>query len=503
MKYMHIILLIASVGLFSGCATVGPNYQPPIAPVIESFSTEGSIKSSEGVDMTEWWKKLHDPYLNNLIEYAIANNHDIRIAFSRILEARANKGIAQSVQLPSISVGASASALRLSETGLEIANLPASAVENFDPTQELYEGGFDASWEIDLFGRIKRSIEAADAEIDISEAGLEDAMVTLLSEVARNYVEIRMVQAQIDITKQNLDIQQKTLDLIVKRFEQGLDTRLNITRSEALIADTEARIPRLQTQQKTLRHRLATLLGEAPNFLNPILDNKPEIPIFPEDIVVGIPADLLRNRPDIHTAERNFAAQVARIGIAEADFYPRLQFNGLIGLSTVDLQGSSLDNSWTGSLGPSFTWALFEGGAIRARVDAADARAKAALALYEKAVIRAYEEVENALVEHAEELRRREHLKQAVSANMDAYELSRRLYSSGLVDYINVLDTQRELLNTRELLIESNAIVTYSIINLYKAFGGGMASLESHLSNCKLRQGRWMETELIETDMEE
>lgn len=476
MKYNNIIGVILSLGLFSGCTIVGPNYQPPVPPTYEAFSSDGSIKSSEGADMTKWWMKLHDPSLDKLIKHAVRNNHDIHIAFTRILEARANKGIAQSAELPSISVEASASALRLSETGLESANLPASAAKNFDPSQKLYEGGFDASWEIDLFGRVKHSIEAADAEIDLSEAGFENAMVTLLSEVTRNYVEVRKIQAQIDITRQNLDLQKKTLDLIIKRFKQGLDTQLNITRSEALIADTEARIPKLLAQQKTLRHRLATLLGESPKFLDPILENKPEIPTFPENIVVAIPADLLRNRPDIRSAERNLAAQIARIGIAEADFYPRLRLNGSIGLSTVDLDGSSLDKSWTGSLGPSFSWAIFEGGAIRARVAAADARAKAALALYEKSVIRAYEEVENALVEHTEELRRREYLERAVSASSEAYELSARLYSSGLVDYINVLDTQRELLKAKELAIESNAIVTYSIINLHKAFGSGIAS---------------------------
>lgn len=483
MKNIQIVILsVISCVIFSGCTTVGPNYQSPVPPKIESFSTDGAIKASEGANMADWWKKLHDPQLNELIEHAIANNHDIRIAFSRILEARANKGVAQSEQLPKINAGASASALRLSETGLETANLPANAVENFDPTQELYEGGFDASWEVDLFGRVKRSIEAADAEIGISEAGLEDAMVTLLSEVARNYVEIRLVQAKIDITETNLELQRKTLDLTVKRFNHGMDTRLNITRSEALIADTEARIPALKAKEKILRHRIATLLGETPNYLNQVLDNKPEIPSFPNDIVVGIPADLLRNRPDIRSAERGLAAQVARIGIAESDFYPRLRFKGSVGLSTVDIQGATLDNSWIGSFGPSFTWAILDGGAIRSRVAAADARAKTALVLYERVVIRAYEEVENALVEHAEELRRREHLKQAVSANMDANELSSRLYSSGLVDYINVLDTQRELLKTQETLIESNAIVTYSIISLYKAFGGGMASREFDVS---------------------
>jgi len=478
MKYKYIAISLIASGVLSGCV-VGPNYQPPVPPTIESFSVEGSIRSSEGADITEWWKKLNDPSLNDLIAHAVANNHDIRIACARVLEARANRGIAQADRLPSIGAGASASALRLSETGLEAANLPKGAGVSFDPTRELYEGGFDASWEIDLFGRVKRSIEAADAKVEISEADLADAMVTLLSEVARNYIELRKVQAQIGITKQSLDLQRETLELTMKRFEQGFDARLNVTRSQALLADTAARVPSLQTQEKRLRHRLATLLGESPNFLDSILNNEPEIPVFPENIVVGLPADLLRNRPDIRAAERDLAAQIARIGIAEADLYPRLGLSGSIGLSTVDLQEASLAQSWTGSFGPSFSWAIFDGGSIRSRVAAADARAQASLASYEQTVIHSYEEVENALVEHSEELRRREHLKQAVAANMVAYELSMRLYSSGLTDYLNVLDAQRQLLQTREMLVESDAVVTNSIINLYKAFGGGMASPES------------------------
>ena len=481
MKNRHIILPLIFLAFLSGCAVVGPDYSPPIAPVMESFSMEGPMKTSKGADVTEWWRKLNDPSLDALIEHAAANNNDIRIAYARIMEARANRGVARAERFPVISARSSAKGLRLSETGLETANMPESSAAGYDPTQGLTDAGFDASWEIDLFGRVKREIEAADAVIETSEADLEDAMVTLLSELARNYVTLRKTQSQIAIIKQNLDLQQKSLELTLKRFEQGVDTQLNITRTEALIADTEARIPVLRTQEKLLTHRLAALLGETPGFLKTLLDDKPEIPVFPEEIVIGIPADLLRNRPDIRAAERNLAARTAQIGIAEADLYPRLRLNGSIGLSTVDLEDASLTKSITGSIGPSFSWSLFDGGFIRSRIAAADARSKAALAIYDKTVIRSYEEVENALVEHSEELRRREHLKKAVAANIKAYDLSMRLYSSGLADYLNVLDSHRGLLQTKEMLEESNAIVTNSIISLYKAFGGGMAMKETKL----------------------
>lgn len=469
------LLIFLTALSISACKAIGPDYQSPVVPVMESFSTQDTITFCRDADMKRWWEKLEDPTLDRLISHAISKNQDVRIAVFRILEARANKGLATSETLPSFDANASVNALRSSKTGLDTANLPSTIMEDYDATQILHEGGFDASWEIDLFGRIKRSIEAADAEIGASESDLADTMVALLCDVAKNYVEIRKVQAQTDVVTKNLDLQQKTLDLIEKRFKSGMDTQLNITTSKALIADTKARIPQLAAQQKTLRHRLAILLGEAPDFLISILDNNPQIPSFPEKLVVGIPADLLRVRPDIRTAERQLAAQVARIGVAKADFYPRLGFNGSIGLSSVDLGEMTLDNSWTGSIGPSFSWAIFNGGAVRARVAAADARSKQALALYEKTVFHAYEEVENALVQHKEELLRKVHLKTAVAENTRAYELSLRLYTCGLADYIHVLDSERNLLNSKERFIESLALVTDSVIELHKAFGGGLA----------------------------
>jgi NodT family efflux transporter outer membrane factor (OMF) lipoprotein len=253
-----------------------------------------------------------------------------------------------------------------------------------------------------------------------------------------------------------------------------MDIKMNVTRTEAMIANTKARVPLLKVRQKMLYHRLSVLLGETPDYLNSVIEVNPEIPTFPENIVVGIPSDLLRCRPDICMAERSLASQVARIGIAKADFYPSLSLNGTIGLSVSDLGDTSLGKAWYGTFGPSFKWALFEGGAIRSRVAAADARAKGALALYEKTVIQAYEEVENALVVHAEELNRRGFLQQAESAVAEANQLSQDSYTQGVVDYINVLDTQRELLETKELLVISDASVTYSVIDLYKAFGGGL-----------------------------
>jgi NodT family efflux transporter outer membrane factor (OMF) lipoprotein len=474
MKYLNIIMLVILVGLVNGCMTVGPDYQQPEAPTIDAFSNEDSVSFSENVDMTDWWKKLNDPCLDGLIEHAVTNNYDIRVAVTHVIEARANRGIVKSAQLPSVGANASATALQISEDGLVKALLPAEMLESFDPSQTLYGAGFDASWEIDIFGRVRRSIEVADAEINISESEFDGVMVILLSEVVRNYVELRMVQTQMNIINEDIALQQKTLDIITKRFEQGMDIKLNVTRTEAMIANTKARVPLLKIKQKMLYHRLSVLLGETPDYLNSIIEINPEIPTFPENIVVGIPADLLRCRPDICMAERNLASQVARIGIAKADFYPSLSLNGTIGLSVSDLGDASLDKAWYGTFGPSFKWALFEGGAIRSRVAAADARAKGALAMYEKTVVQAYEEVENALVAHAEELNRRGFLQQAESAVTEANKLSQDSYTQGIVDYINVLDTQRELLETKELLVISDANVTYSVIDLYKTFGGGL-----------------------------
>ncbi len=478
MSPRRFVVAAVAAGLLGSC-TAGPEYRPPGPPEMASFSAGGGISSRAGAEVTGWWRQFGDPVLDDLVERAAAGNHDLRIAASRVLEARANRGAALSDRLPAVRAGASAVTLRLSETGLETANLPTGGGPfsiDFDPTQDLYEAGFDASWEIDLFGRVTRSIEAAEAELASTEADLADVMVTLLSEVARNYVALREVQARIGLTRRSLELQRETLSLTEKRFERGLSTRLDVTRAAALAAETEARIPQYRARAKVLRHRLAILLGETPDVLCDELEPRGGIPAAPEGIVVGVPADLLRRRPDIRAAERDLAAQVARIGVAEADLYPRLRLIGSIGLSTVDLDGARLDDSWTGSLGPAVSWSLFEGGAIRARIAAADARARAALARYEKTVLLSYEEVENALAEHGEELRRRESLRRAVASDARAHELALRLYDAGLADAFEVLDTLRRLLAAEEQLAESDAIVSTRLIGLYKAFGGGISA---------------------------
>ena len=407
--------------------------------------------------------------LDDLIRRAIAGNTDTRSAVARIREARAHRAEAAGAVAPSVDGGASY-ARRRSGNGN-------SAVES-----DNYSSAFDASWELDIFGGLRRTIEQRQAELDASRADLGDVLVSVLAEVARNYVEVRSLQARVAIAQSNLRSQTDTLELVQLRRNAGLSDELEVAQARYNLADTQARIPPLQSGLAAARNRLAVLLGVPAGSLDRELDAPAPVPSVPATVAVGLSADLLRRRPDVARSEQQLVAATAAIGVATADLYPKLTLSGSIGLSALDLADLGSAASRTFSIGPSLTWNLFDAARTRQRIEAQSALQEQALAAYEGTVLKAYEEAENALVAYVREQIRRDSLEEAVDAARLADQLARTKYVNGLVDFQQVLDAERAKLAFEEAAAQSSAAVTTDLIAIYKALGGGWKSAGSGIS---------------------
>ena len=456
--------------LLSGCAAVGPDYVPPevSAPKKWSASLAGGL-SAEAMDpekMANWWSTLNDPTLTSLIERAVADNLDLRQAQARVREARARRGISQARRFPTIGAGGSANVARSSEeTG--------SGTE-----RDLYAAGFDAGWELDVFGGVRRSVEAAGATLEASKEGLHDVMVSLLAEVALNYVEVRSFQTRLSIAEANQKAQEETYGITQARYESGLTSDLDVEQARYNLEGTRSKIPPLQIGLEQARNRLAVLLGQNPGTLKEELTERKDIPITPLDVAVGVPAEVLRRRPDVRKAERELAAESAQVGVATAELYPKFMLTGSIGLEALSLGNLFSTGSRTYGIGPSFLWNIFDGGRIRQNIKVQSALQEQALLSYEASLLTALEDVENALTAYAKEQTRRQSLAEASRAAQRAVELAQNQYTSGLIDFQTVLDAQRALLSLQDQLAQSEGAVTSNLIRLYKALGGGWTSLE-------------------------
>jgi len=452
-----------------GCVTVGPDYTPPEVSPPEQWKTD--LMGNSYTELTDyqglasWWMTLNDPSLTDLIQEAIKGNLELRESRSRIREARARRGIAESDRFPTLdTTGFIRSSRSSEETG--------SGQE-----RELYAVGFDAGWELDLFGGVRRSIEAAQAEFETSQEDFHDVLVSLLGEVGLNYVEVRTFQLQLEVAEDNLKAQAETYELTTFRFEAGLTTRLDVEQAKYNLESTRSKIPVLRSGLEGAKNRLAVLLGKFPGALDGKLSEPKPIPVPPLEIAVGVPAETLRRRPDVRRAERELAAQTARVGVATAELYPKFSLIGSIGLEALSFDDMfSLDNR-TYRIGPNFSWKIFDAGAIRQNVAVQDAMQEQALIRYESNILKALEDVENALVAYVEEQLRREALAEATQAAQRAVDLSLNQYSSGLIDFQDVLVSQRALFSFQEQLAASEGSITSNLISLYKALGGGWTSM--------------------------
>jgi len=465
-------ILLAAIMVLTlvGCAAVGPDYIPvePEAQARWHADLQGGLTADllNPEILAHWWTTLNDPQLSSLEQRAVKGNLDLKEAQARIREARALRGISQANLFPTVNGGGTVTERRFSENS------------NTGERNTLYAAGFDAGWELDIFGGVRRSLEAAQADLEATQEGLHDVLVSLLAEVALNYVEVRTFQARLEVTEANIKTLQESYELNQSRYQAGIIDELAVQQSLRLLETSRSQIPALETGLEAAKNRLAVLLGEQPGKLHGELAVKRPIPALPAIVAVGIPAETLRHRPDIRRAERFLAAQTARIGVATADLYPKFRLFGTIGLESISAGDFFKYSSRAWGFGPSVSWNIFDGGAIRQNIKVQTARQEQALIQYESAVLGAQEEVENVLVAYAKEQDRRESLIKAEAAAQRAALLAQDQYKAGLVDFNNVLDAQRALLILQDEQARSEGSVTSNLVRLYKALGGGWTSVQ-------------------------
>ena len=464
------LLLAMLTAAAAGCL-VGPDYKPPAVGLSDRWSEAPHDGVPAPPTPSRWWTAFGDAELDSLVDRAVAANLDVALAEARIRESRANRTIAAAPLWPSISA-----------TGAYTRSLPSrNAIETtgsqgggfgVEQTNE-YQLGFDAAWELDVFGGTRRAVEAARATLEAAYFDLGDVLLTLLGDVARNYIETRGFQRQLAVARQNLAAQQDTLALTQSRYRGGLASDLDVAQAEAQAQTTAATIPTLETSYKEAVHRLGVLLGEEPGALNDELAAAAPIPVAGAELPPGLPSDLLRRRPDVRRAERQLAAATANVGVATADLYPKFSLIGNAGLSSISASDFFTSGSKLWSIGPTITWPIVQGGQIVATIEVRNAQAQQALLAYRQSILGALEDVENGIVAYTRERARREAVVAAVRSNQRAVDLATALYTRGLSDFLNVLDAQRNLYTSETDLAQSETAVSTDLVALHKALGGG------------------------------
>lgn len=455
----------------AGC-TVGPNFVKPetglrlaILTPRQDYVSVGH--TSNAAVPSQWWLLFNDPVLAELELRAQAENLDLQIAAERIEQSRAQLSIASSQLLPSMAAGASYMREALSENGKFAAlGAPSSA-------SDFWQLGFDASWEIDLWGRARRAREGADAALQATAYDREAARVALSAEVARSYLQLRGTQAQLDIARQNLTIAERTLSLAESRERNGVATRFETASARAQLATIKATLPELIQRRNTIMNALALLLGTQPRALDAQLREALPLPSLPDSVPVGVSSELARRRPDIMRAEAQLHAATAAVGVATADFYPRIGLRGRIGVEAFDSGDLASWDSRFFSVGPTVYLPIFQGGRLTQRLALKESRQKAAALAYRKTVLQAWHEVDNALDAWAAQQRQHAELLVSYEQNKRALHAAERGYQEGAADYLSVLTAQRNVLASQTRLNASATNATLTLVNLYKSLGGG------------------------------
>ena len=473
----------AAVGMASLCLAaaagcmVGPYYHPPQPnmPTAWAGPTDQMTTSVEKqAALVNWWTTFQDPTLSALVERAVKSNLDLRQAEARLQQARAAHGIAAAALWP--TVNATAAFTRSASPSASSGGGGASSSSTGKPAviaHSLFQAGLDASWEMDLFGGVRRNLEAADADVWAAVEDSRDVLVTLVAEVALNYIDLRGSQQQIVIAQNNLVAQKHNADITRQRFAAGLASGLDVANADAQVATTAAQIPLLESSARQTIYSLSVLLGQAPATLLKELEPTSAIPPTPPEVPIVLPSELLRRRPDIRRAEAQIHAATARIGVATADLFPKFSLTASLSSQSNRL-GSVLDwvnRSW--SFGPSAGWTLFDGGAILSNIEVQKAIEEQVLITYQKAILTALQDVENALIAYTKEQENRKALTDAVTANRKALDLSTKLYIEGQTDFLNVLIAERSLYNSEDALVQATRTVSTNLVALYKALGGG------------------------------
>jgi NodT family efflux transporter outer membrane factor (OMF) lipoprotein len=463
--------LLFSVFWLNGCLSVGPDYEQPEVSTPDVWGQELTDDfKSDSPDIQYWWEQFDDALLDALIQRTSTNNPDLRIAAERINEAAALRGVAKSFWFPQISGDGSV-------TGLKASRAVYSFLPEGKDTATQYSIGGSMGWELDLWGRVRRMVESSDASMQASIEDYRDTLVILYSEVAFQYIQVRSLQSRIRLAEDSVKLQQDTMQLTLDRNKAGLAPDLDVYQAQMNLAQTKSTIPPLRIMLAQAIHRLSVLAGLDPSALNELLqtgEGVAQIPATPQKFAVGLPADLLRQRPDVRAAERRLASQHAMIGAKKAELYPTFTLPGTLALQAYNV-GDLDSDALTYGFGPAFRWNLFSGGRIRGEVKAEESRTRQATISYEKTVLYALEEVENAMVSLHEEKNHVALLREAVLSASKSVELVKSLYKAGLTDFQNVLSTEAAYTLQRDNLASAEGAVARSAVQLYKALGGGWA----------------------------
>jgi len=482
----------------NGCL-VGPDFERPQTSTPDVFNrTQTAQAPSRAVESEfsqEWWTLLNDPMLDSLEQQLTDANLDVAAALARLRQSRAEQRIAGAAEYPTLNGNASYDRERGSPNGilsllgvpplqsqsqsaagntpLGVAPLPGS---KGSPAYNLYQFGFDASWELDIWGGARRGVEAATA---LSDASYEDRNAVLLSaraELARDYVQLRDTQALLQIARQNLEIARDATKLTEKRVHEGVVTNLDVDNASALAESIESLIPTLESRSETTINAIGLLLAKEPRALEQMLAEPRDVPALPEQVPIGLPSELVQRRPDIRKAEAQLHAATASIGMAKADFYPRISLNGSAGFQSLQLSNLATWASGQYVVGPSITLPIFEGGRLKGTLHLREAQQQEAAIVYKRTVLDAWREVDDALVVYDAEQRRRDRLKKVVSLNQNALSIARQRYKAGAIDFLDVLNVQKQLLDAQSQLEQSQAEAAANLITLCKVLGGGWES---------------------------
>jgi NodT family efflux transporter outer membrane factor (OMF) lipoprotein len=477
-SFFHVLLTrsclhfgaVLIVFILSACKTVGPNYSPPEMKTPSTWQKEISgitaDQQPEREILAKWWTTFNDPVLSSLMERAVAGNLNLKQALNNVTQARIQRGLTDTNRFPTVN-----------GTGSVGRSYSKDFTGDFTGTNS-FRAGLDASWELDLFGGVKRSIEAADANIQVTQESYRDALVSLLAEVALNYIDVRSYQSRLVVAESNLKSQEETYNITKWRYQAGLITELDVENAAKLLEQTRSQIPSLKSGLEQAKNRIAVLLGSEPGAAGSELEEYKPVPVTPKSIALGIPADLLRRRPDLRKAERSLAVQSAKIGVAEADRYPKISLSGNIGLSALTLgKFFSTDGLSTGA-SSGISWPVYQAGKITKNIELQWAIQEQQLIAYNAALLTALQDVENALIAYSYEQTRRESLSKEVEFAKQAADISKAQYSSGLIDFQSVLEAQTTLTSAQDQLAQSDAQVISDLISLYKALGGGWSSFE-------------------------
>ena len=470
-----VFLSLAGLFIMTGCKTVGPDFEKPEVPVADTWLEA----DNESVDTTttayqDWWGVFKDPVLSKLIDTAYQQNLSLQVAGLRVMEARAQLGIATGLKYPqSQSVGGGYAYSRSSINAPPLSNLPDTALDGVDRSVGVWSASFDAAWEADVWGKFSRGVEAADANLAANMLNYDAVLVTLTGDVAALYTSIRTLQERLDFAYSNVKLQQKALDLANSRFKLGATSELDVQQAKGLLYNTQSLIPVFKLNLERASNTLSFLLGMPPSNLETMLGSSRAIPAAPASIAVGIPADLLRRRPDVRAAEMAAAAQSAGIGISKADLYPSFVIAGSLGLAGGSFTDLFDGGAVTGFITPFFKWDIFNYGRIKNNVRVQDARFEQAVTSYQNTALAAAKEVQDGLQGFLRTQEQVGHLNNAVTASARAAELALAQYQQGATDYTRVLNTQTSLLQQQDTLTAARGQVVSNLVATYKALGGG------------------------------